>query len=133
MATYFGSDGDCKVITSGGTPASVGELLSWSLTMTSDTVDTTTMGSTNRTYVAGLATGTASISAFLDPDNAAQVDLLQRDSVAAEFYSEGTASGDVKLSGTFIVTSVAKGATHDGLATLDAELQLTGALTIGTV
>ena len=65
MATYFGSDGDCKVITTGGTPASVGELLSWSLTMTSDTVDTTTMGSTNRTYTAGLATGTASITAFL--------------------------------------------------------------------
>jgi len=133
MATYFGSDGDCKVVTTGGSPASIGELLSWSLTMTSDTVDSTTMGLTNRTYVAGLATGTASISCYLDPDNAAQVDLLQRDSVDAEFYSEGNTSGDVKLSGTFIVTSVAKGTTHDGLATLEAELQLTGALAIGTV
>lgn len=133
MATYFGTDGDCKVVTTGGTPASIGELLSWSLTMTSDTVDTTTMGSTNRTYTAGLATGTASISAYHDPDDAAQIDLLQRDTIDAEFYSEGTTSGDVKLSGTFIVTSVAKGATHDGLATLEAELQLTGALTIGTV
>jgi predicted secreted protein len=133
MATYFGTDGDCKVVTTGGAPASIGELLSWSLTMTSDTVDSTTMGDTNRTYVAGLATGTASISAYHDPDDTAQIDLLQRDTIDAEFYSEGTASGDVKLSGTFIVTSVAKGATHDGLATLEAELQLTGALAIGTV
>ncbi len=44
MATYFGSDGSCKVVTSGGSPASLGELLSWSLTMTADTVDSTTMG-----------------------------------------------------------------------------------------
>ena len=133
MATYFGSDGSCKVVTSGGSPASLGELLSWSITMTSDTVDSTTMGDTNRTYVAGLATGTASLSLFLDPDDAAQNDLLQRDSVDAEFYAEGEAAGDTKYTGTFIVTSVARGATHDGLATLEVEMQLTGALTIGTV
>lgn len=133
MATYFGSDGSCKVVTDGGTPASLGELLSWSLTMTSDTVDTTTMGDTNRTYVSGLATGTASLSLFWDPDDDAQQDLVQRDKIQAEFYGEGNTSGDTKYSGDFLVTSVARGTTHDGLATLECELQLTGALTIGTV
>lgn len=133
MATYFGSDGSCKVVTTGGSPAAIGELLSWSLTMTADTVECTTMGLTDRKYVAGLSTGTASLSMFWDPDNAAQVDLVQRDSVDAEFYGEGTATGDTKYTGTFIVTSAARGATHDGIATLDVEMQLTGALTIGTV
>jgi predicted secreted protein len=133
MATYFGSDGSCKVVTSGGTPAALGELLSWSLTMTSDTVDSTTMGDTNRTYLAGLATGTASLSLFWDPDDAAQSDLVQRDTVDAEFYGEGADSGDTKYSGSFIVTSVARGSTHDGIATLEVEMQPSGALTIGTV
>ena len=133
MATYFGSDGSVKLVTSGGSVATIGELLNWTVTMTTDAVETTSMGDTSRTYQKGLSTGTASMSLYLDPDNAVQQDLLQGDSVDCEFYVEGTDSGDTKYSGTFIVTSVERGATLDGIATLNSELQLTGALTIGTV
>jgi hypothetical protein len=133
MATHFGSDGSVKLVTSGGSVAQVGELLNWTVTMTTDAVENTSMGDTNRTYVAGLSTGTGSMSLYLDPDDAVQQDLLQGDSVDCEFYVEGTDSGDTKYTGTFIVTSVERGTTMDGIATLNAELQLTGALTIGTV
>jgi predicted secreted protein len=133
MATYFGSDGSVKLVTSGGSVATIGELLNWTVTMTTDAVETTSMGDTSRTFQKGLSTGTASMSLYLDPDNAVQQDLLQGDSVDCEFYVEGTDSGDTKYSGTFIVTSVERGATLDGIATLNSELQLTGALTIGTV
>tara|TARA_B100001939_G_scaffold276480_1_gene244735 strand:+ start:2924 stop:3325 length:402 start_codon:yes stop_codon:yes gene_type:complete len=133
MATYFGSDGSVKLVTSGGSVATIGELLNWTVTMTTDAVETTSMGATSRTFQKGLSTGTASMSLYLDPDNAVQQDLLQGDSVDCEFYVEGTDSGDTKYSGTFIVTSVERGATLDGIATLNSELQLTGTLTIGTV
>ena len=133
MATYFGSDGSVKLVTSGGSVATIGELLNWTVTMTTDAVETTSMGDTSRTFQKGLSTGTASMSLYLDPDNAVQQDLLQGDSVDCEFYVEGTDSGDTKYTGTFIVTSVERGTTMDGIATLNAELQLTGALTIGTV
>tara|TARA_R100001460_G_C3412794_1_gene159851 strand:- start:29 stop:430 length:402 start_codon:yes stop_codon:yes gene_type:complete len=133
MATYFGSDGSVKLVTTGGTTATIGELLSWTVTMTTDAVESTSMGDTNRTFQKGLSTGTASMSLYLDPDNAVQQDLLQGDTVDAEFFMEGTDSGDTKYSGSFIVTSVERGATMDGIATLNTELQLTGALTIGTV
>jgi len=133
MATYFGSDGSVKLVTSGGSVAQVGELLNWTVTMTTDAVENTSMGDTNRTYVKGLSTGTASMSLYLDPDDAVQQDLVQGDSVDCEFYVEGTDTGDTKYTGTFIVTSVERGTTMDGIATLNAELQLTGALTIGTV
>ena len=133
MATHFGSDGKVKLITTGGTPAAVGELLNWTVTMTADAVETTSMGDTARTYTAGLQTGTGSMSLYLDPDDAAQADLAQGDSVDCEFYAEGVDTGDQYYEGTFIVTSVERGATLDGIATLNAELQLTGALTIGTV
>ncbi|MFS9668742.1 phage tail tube protein [Klebsiella pneumoniae] len=133
MATHFGSDGSVKLVTSGGSVAQVGELLNWTVTMTTDAVENTSMGDTNRTYVKGLSTGTGSMSLYLDPDDAVQQDLLQGDSVDCEFYVEGTDSGDTKYTGTFIVTSVERGTTMDGIATLNAELQLTGALTIGTV
>ena len=122
-----------KLVTSGGSVAQVGELLNWTVTMTTDAVENTSMGDTNRTYVKGLSTGTGSMSLYLDPDDAVQQDLLQGDSVDCEFYVEGTDSGDTKYTGTFIVTSVERGTTMDGIATLNAELQLTGALTIGTV
>tara|TARA_R100001443_G_C3235401_1_gene149414 strand:+ start:121 stop:522 length:402 start_codon:yes stop_codon:yes gene_type:complete len=133
MATYFGSDGSVKLVTTGGTTATVGELLSWTVTMTTDAVESTSMGDTNRTFQKGLSTGTASMSLYLDPDNAVQQDLLQGDTIDAEFFMEGTDSGDTKYSGSFIVTSVERGTTLDGIATLNTELQLTGALTIGTV
>lgn len=133
MATHFGSDGSVKLVTSGGSVATVGELLNWTVTMTTDAVETTSMGDTNRTYVKGLSTGSGSMSLYLDPDDAVQQDLAQGDSVDCEFYVEGTDSGDTKYSGTFIVTSVERGATMDGIATLNCELQLTGALTISTV
>lgn len=133
MATHFGSDGSVKLVTSGGSVATVGELLNWTVTMTTDAVETTSMGDTNRTYVKGLSTGSGSMSLYLDPDDAVQQDLIQGDSVACEFFVEGTASGDTKYAGTFIVTSVERGATMDGIATLNCELQLTGALTISTV
>lgn len=133
MATHFGSDGSVKLVTSGGSVATVGELLNWTVTMTTDAVETTSMGDTNRTYVKGLSTGSGSMSLYLDPDDAVQQDLAQGDSVDCEFYVEGTDVGDTKYSGTFIVTSVERGATMDGIATLNCELQLTGALTISTV
>ena len=133
MATHFGSDGSVKLVTSGGSVAQVGELLNWTVTMTTDAVENTSMGDTNRTYVKGLSTGTGSMSLYLDPDDAVQQDLVQGDSVDCEFFVEGQDSGDTKYSGTFIVTSVERGTTMDGIATLNAELQLTGALTIATV
>lgn len=133
MATHFGSDGSVKLVTSGGSVATIGELLNWTVTMTADPVETTSMGDTARTYTAGLQTGTGSMSLYLDPADAAQADLAQGDSVDCEFYAEGTTTGDQYYSGTFIVTSVERGATLDGIATLNAELQLTGTLTVGTV
>jgi len=133
MATHFGSDGSVKLVTTGGSVAQVGELLNWTVTMTTDAVETTSMGDTARTFQKGLSAGTGSMSLYLDPDDAVQQDILQGDTIDAEFFVEGTDSGDTKYSGSFIVTSVERGTTMDGIATLNAELQLTGALTIATV
>ena len=133
MATHFGSDGSVKLVTSGGSVATVGELLNWTVTTTADAVETTSMGDTARTYTKGLTTGTGSMSLYLDPADGVQEDLAIGDTVDCEFYAEGTDTGDQYYSGSFIVTSVERGATMDGIATLNAELQLSGALTIGTV
>jgi hypothetical protein len=133
MATHFGSDGSVKLVTTGGSVATVGELLNWTVTTTADAVETTSMGDTARTYVKGLTTGTGSMSLYLDPADTVQEDLAIGDVVDCEFYAEGTDSGDQYYSGSFVVTSVERGATMDGIATLNAELQLSGALTIATV
>ena len=120
MATHFGSDGAVKLVTTGGTTAQVGELLSWTVTMTTDAVETTSMGDTLRTFTKGLSSGTGSMSLYLDPDNAVQQDIVQGDTIDAEFFMEGQDSGDTKYSGSFIVTSIERGTTMDGIATLNA-------------
>ena len=75
MATYFRHlMGAVKVVTSGGSrrnPLIQVRLLSWSITMTSDTVDSTSMGDTNSHIrkCGSLTTGTAiACHVFWDPD-----------------------------------------------------------------
>jgi TP901-1 family phage major tail protein len=133
MATYFGSNGSVKLVTTGGSVATIGELLSWTVTTTAESIDTTSMGDTSRTVTSGLKSGSGSLSLYLDPDDAVQQDLSEGDKVDCEFYAEGSSAGDTKYSGTFLVTSVERGATLDGLATMSAELTLDGAFAIGTV
>jgi hypothetical protein len=62
MATHTGSEGLIKVGTD-----TVGELRSFSLETTADTIESSNMGTTARTYKAGLTawSGTASLFIFL--------------------------------------------------------------------
>jgi TP901-1 family phage major tail protein len=133
MATYFGSNGSVKLVTTGGSVATIGELLSWTVTTTAESIDTTSMGGTSRTVTSGLKSGSGSLSLYLDPDDVVQQDLAEGSKVDCEFYAEGSDAGDAKYSGTFLVTSVERGTTLDGLATMSAELTLDGAFTVGTV
>jgi len=135
MAIIKGSEGTVHV----GTNA-IAEIRSYSLEETGDTLETSTMGTTARTYVPSLTSWSGSVDVYLDEtDSTGQGALTAGSQVTINVYPEATgtnntpASGDVKYTGTAIVTSVSKNASFDGLVEASISLQGTGALTSTTV
>ena len=129
MATFSGSAG---VVKAGGN--AIGEIRSFTVDQTGDTVEDTAMGDTTRSYKATLNTFTASIDAlFDDTDTTGQGAMTIGTSLAFLFQPEGSGSGAFQLSGTGIVTGISQTQSFDGLVERSFTVQGTGALTIGTV
>tara|TARA_R100000655_G_scaffold109723_1_gene165127 strand:- start:1389 stop:1778 length:390 start_codon:yes stop_codon:yes gene_type:complete len=129
MATHSGSAGTVKV----GSNA-VAELKSWSLDQTQDTVETTKLGDTVKTYTATQSSSSGTMDCFWDEtDTNGQVACTIGASVTLNLYPEGATSGDTYYTGTAIITSVGVSQTHDGIVERSIGFQVTGAVTIGTV
>ena len=97
------------------------------------TIETTTMGSTNRSYLAGLAQFSGSLDVYLRDDDPGQTNFLSYvenpDSVAKiELYPSGETTG-IKLAGDIIVTGHSITSNFDGAVEASITFQGTGALT----
>jgi len=128
MATFSGSAG---VVKAGGN--AIGEIRSFTVDQTGDTVEDTAMGDSTRSFKATLNTFTASIDALFDDTDTAQTAMTIGSSLAFLFQPEGSGSGAFQLSGTGIVTGISQTQSFDGLVERSFTVQGTGALTIGTV
>jgi len=98
--TYKGKDGIIKAVTTGGTPAAVAEVKSFTIDTVGDTIEDTVMGDDSRTFKPGLKSFTLSLEAHYDPADPGQVDLIEGETFDFELLPE---SGN-KLTGTAIVT-----------------------------
>ena len=129
MATHTGSQGTVKV----GSNA-VAELKSWSLDQTQDTVETTKLGDTVKTFSATQSSSSGTMDCFWDEtDTNGQVALTIGATATLNLYPEGATSGDTYYSGSALITSVGVSQTHDGIVERSIGFQVTGAVTIGTV
>ena len=128
MATFSGSAG---VVKAGGN--AIGEIRSFTVDQTGDTVEDTAMGDAARSYKATLNTFTASVDALFDDTDTAQTAMTIGSSLAFLFQPEGSGSGAYQLSGTGLVTGISQSQSFDGLVERSFTVQGTGALTIGTV
>lgn len=128
MATFSGSAG---VVKAGGN--AIGEIRSFTVDQTSDTVEDTAMGDAARSYKATLNTFTASVDALFDDTDTAQTAMTIGASLSFLFQPEGSGSGAYQLSGDAIVTGISQTQSFDGLVERSFTVQGTGALTIGTV
>ena len=125
MATHAGSEGIVKV----GSNA-VGNVRSYSLEETADTLEQTTMGQTARTYRSSLTNWTGSVELYWDEeDTTGQGALSIGSEVTLNIYPEGDSAGDSYYTGSAIVTSVSKSASFDGMIEASVSLQGNGALT----
>ena len=128
MATHHGKEG---VVTVAGT--AIGNVTGYTLDTTQDVVEATALEDSNKAFLVGRGTFTASIDMNYDETNAQQSSLTQGSSLSFVFLPEGNASGDESFSGTGIVTGMSVGVTLDGVTTRTVSLQGSGGITIGTV
>lgn len=129
MATHTGSEGTVKV----GANA-IAEIRSFSIEEAAETLETTTMGDTARTYSPSLTTFTGSVDVFWDEtDTTGQGALTIGALVTLNLYPEGDTSGDTYLTGTAIVTGRSISSSFDGLVEMSISVQGTGDLTTTTV
>ena len=127
MATHTGSEGTIKV-----SSTTVGELRSYSLEQTADTIEDTSMGDTSRTYKSALKGWSGSASLFFDEADAGQLLLVLGTSIALKVYPEGASSGDKYYYGDAIITGSNISASFDGMVEAEVTFTGTGALTLGT-
>ena len=127
MATHTGSEGTIKVGSD-----TVGELRSFSLESTAETIEDTSMGDTSRTYKVGLKSFTGTASVFFDETDTAQTALVAGAEITLNVYPEGATTGDKYYSGSAIVTGSTINSSFDGMVEGEISFQGTGALTLST-
>lgn len=127
MAQFAGKNG---ILKSGATQ--IGEIRSFTIDESSDVAESTSMGDSARSYIQTLTQFSGTIDAYLDFADSGQDTLTIGSSVTANFFPDGESTGDVKLSGTIIVTGVSKTQSFDGIAEVSFSFQGTGALTEST-
>ena len=127
MATHTGSEGTIKIGSD-----TLGELRSFSLETTGDTIETSNMGTTARTYKAGLTSWNGTASLFWDENDAAQTALTVGSTITINVYPEGNQTGDKYFTGSAIVTAKSVSASFDGLVESSISFTGNGALTLST-
>jgi len=131
MPTFsHGKDAVFKITDSASTLRDISTVLSSvSLSREADTAETSALGTTAKTYIPGLTDATISIEGMADVTTSGYLEGILGTSKAFEFYPAGTAVGQVKYSGSAILTSFESAAEIGGAVTVSGEFQVTGAVT----
>ena len=124
-----------KVDNSGGTLTDISNTLTdVTFPQTVETAETTSFGSSAKSYIVGLTDSTVSISGTYDATVDAHLAAIlgQAASVTFEYGPEGSTSTYVKYSGEAYLTSYEKSGSVGDAVKFSAEFQVTGAVTRGT-
>jgi len=132
MATTKGSSGVVKLAVSGGSVAAMGEVRSFTLDETADTIEDSVMGDTSRTYKGSLKTATLSMDVYWDDADAVQLVMDAAADLIFELYPTGTGTGEKYYSGGGVLTSKSLTASFDGMVEGSFALQVSGAVTEAT-
>ena len=127
MATHTGSEGLIKI---GAT--TVGELRSYTLEQTADTIEDTSMGDSSRTYKSALKGFSGSASLFFDEADAGQILIVVGSEIGIKVFPEGASAGDKFYEGNAIVTAYNVSASFDGMVEAEMTFTGTGALSLST-
>lgn len=131
MATIVGNDG--AVIMQGNAVAAV---RSFSIDITADTIENTTMGNDSRTYVRGPAQYTGSLDVYFDPDQFAGNTFFNptsgtvgQSNLSGKFYLVESGTDTVFWCNSMIITGYSISSAHDAL--VEATISVQGSGNIG--
>lgn len=127
MATHTGSEGLIKI-----SSTTIGELRSYTLENTADTIEDTQMGDASRTFKVGLKGFSGSASLFFDEADAGQLLIVVGTEIAIKVFPEGASSGDKFYEGNAVVTAYNISASFDGMVEAELTFTGTGTLTLST-
>ena len=120
----------------GGTEANIGELRSWSLSVSKDTQETTAMGATSKTFVGGLISGEGSAELLYDAsgnsDYQAFIDDVLTTGDAGDALFElfpDSAAASKKIGFAGIITGAEYGATLGEIQVVNISFITNGAIT----
>jgi hypothetical protein len=128
MATSLGKSGYLKF-----SAVTVGELRSYVLNSSSETVDDSVLGDNFRTRKATMKTWSASGEVFWDPLDAGQVVCTIGNSVTVNLYPQGIAASSTYYTGAAIVTQFDTKAGLDSMVEASFAVVGNGALSVATV
>lgn len=129
MATHKGSEGVVKVGSN-----TVAEVRDWSITISADTVEDTSMGDAARTYKPSLTSASGSISVYWDEtDTTGQGAMTAGSEVTLNLYPEGDGAGATYYTLSAIITEEGASASFDGMVEASFAFSANGAVTTTTV
>jgi hypothetical protein len=101
---------------------------------TADVSETSTLGSSNKSYIAGLKDATIGLTGLWDATADAIFGAVvgQSATLSFEYSPEGTASGKVKYTGESLCTNYSISSPVGEVVGYSADLQVSGAVTRGT-
>jgi predicted secreted protein len=136
MASFVGNAGAVKI-----NGAAVAELRSYSIELTSDTIENTVMGDSTRQYVKGLASWSGTADVYWDPAHFTGTNNIDGEifgsvgdaGATIAVYPEGdVGASDKIMSGNIIITGYTINGSMDGMIEASISFQGTGALTYAT-
>lgn len=144
MATLTGNNGVIKIDNNAGTPTALAAVRSFSIEITSDTIEKTTMTNDTRQYFKGLSSWSGTADIYFDPAEypTSSTGLIAlnptgqtagtpwravgSDPITLEAFLNNTAS---KFSGEIIVTGFTVNSSMDGMVEASISFQGSGACT----
>jgi hypothetical protein len=133
MATIYGNNGEIKI-----SSTAVGEVKSWSLTISRDTIEDTSMGDDSKSFVYGKASASGTIEVHFDDDDSAQGTLrdavLNGTSVSLDLFTNNSSTtGTDYYSLTALITSQDVSVEMDSIESRTYNFSATGAVTKSAV
>ena len=136
-----GNNGVVKIDDASGTLTSIASVRSFSLEITSDTIETTTMGVDSRTYVKGLSSFSGTAEIYYDGDvfpvaNSGTdlagfnptLEAVGTSPYNIELFPDETNHSGTKFSGDIIITGFTLNASMDGMMEASISFQGSGPL-----
>ena len=135
MAFFRGEEGSVAFAAAGGTPGAITSTTAWSMDLTKDTLETTAHGSTARSFVGSLISGSGSCDVLYTAasgDETANIlsDIITTEDPAdAKFHLFLDTSGNKKIEFNGIITGASLTSTVGEISTVSISFQMSGAPT----